>query len=125
MQIFGGPPRELGLTGHDRPEHRAQVLDGIGAERPRAAGDGDVEPGGIQEELHAIAGLEALDLPDAVQLLLLLVVLGRQRQRGEAGGGREREGVRGEADGANALLRGERPRDQPPRAAWTADPSAL
>ncbi|HJR50814.1 MAG TPA: hypothetical protein VJ794_06895 [Gemmatimonadales bacterium] len=96
--------------GDDVAEHRAQVLDPIGAKGTRAAGHRDVELGWVEHQLDAEAGLQALDPPDPVELLLLLLVLllvlRGQRSRGEIGSGRECQGERGEADGGNAVLRG-------------------
>jgi hypothetical protein len=92
----------------DVAEHRAQVFDAVGAKGTRAARYRDVELGRVEHQLNAEAGLQALDPPDPVELLLLLVlllVLRGQRSRSEIGGGRERQGERGEAGGGNAVLR--------------------
>jgi hypothetical protein len=114
----------------DVAELGAQVLDGIGPQRAGTARNGDVELARVEEELDAVAGLEVTDLPDPVELFLLvlvivLLVLGDQRSRRETGGGRERECERGETESGNAVLRGECRADQPPRAACTAEPSAV
>jgi hypothetical protein len=92
----------------DVAKHRVQVLDAIGAKGTRPARHRDVELGRVEQQLDAEAGLQALDAPDPVELLLLLLVLllvlRGQRSRCEIGGGRERQGERGEADGGNAVL---------------------
>ena len=84
-------------------------MDAIGAKGTRAARHRDVELGRVEHQLDAEAGLQALDPPDTVELLLLLLVLllvlRGQRNRSEIGGGCERQGERGEADGGNAVLR--------------------
>jgi hypothetical protein len=113
-------------VGQDVAEHGAQVFDGVGPKRACAARDRDVELGGVEEQLDAVAGLQALDPPDSIEVLLVLLVLLRdQRGRQETGDRRERQRECGETDGGNGCPPEVEGRaDQPPRAAWMAEPRA-